>query len=53
MAAFHGKSIIHLRSTTIHHLLCMALWVLILISELIPKWRATLTLILESYSLSS
>jgi hypothetical protein len=28
---FHVKSTIHLRSTVVHHLLCMVLWVLNLI----------------------
>jgi hypothetical protein len=47
--AFHVKFSIHLRSTSIHHLSCIVLWVLSLILKLIPKWRATLALVLECY----
>ena len=36
-AAFYVKWTIHLKSTAIHHLLCMVLWVF----SFIPEWRVT------------
>jgi hypothetical protein len=36
---------IHLRSTVVHHLPYMVQWVLSLIPKSIPKWRATLALV--------
>jgi hypothetical protein len=36
-----------LRFAIIHHLLCMVLWVLSLISKLIPKWKVALAIALE------